>query len=217
MSEIKNCGLDQYGVDPSNKSNLEQLALKELTRLHIVDTFYTKTGADTKIVGRVIRSVARSPQWVLRPSPWCGVQGEEYLPLSVNFACNIPQPVCYGYSCQGGCIPLPCVHHCTKHTETYYSIAELTTASTNLFSWFALLTSRTLQHHYIYRVQKKRTPLKNALYHKRLIILLRNFSTLIHTSGLYIPCAFYKTVLLCIHCEPKKNILKVHIHWNISL
>jgi len=28
MSKIKNGGLDQYGANPSNSSNLEQLALK---------------------------------------------------------------------------------------------------------------------------------------------------------------------------------------------
>ena len=36
MSEIKNCGLDQYGTGPSNSSNLEQLALKGLMNLKIV-------------------------------------------------------------------------------------------------------------------------------------------------------------------------------------
>jgi len=31
MSKIKNSGLDQYGLNPSNSSNLEYLALKGLT------------------------------------------------------------------------------------------------------------------------------------------------------------------------------------------
>jgi len=33
MSKIKNSGSDQYGTEPSNSSNLEQLALRGLTFL----------------------------------------------------------------------------------------------------------------------------------------------------------------------------------------
>jgi len=49
MSKIKNSGLNQYGSEPFNSSNLGQLALKGLQQYKVISSSWRSSGYSTAV------------------------------------------------------------------------------------------------------------------------------------------------------------------------